>query len=62
MENNLESTNRATGAAPSFAQGTSGANSNPFAKAAASGAARRMREQQKALKEAMNSSAKTVKE
>ena len=62
MENNLETTNGATDAAPSFAQGTAGANSNPFAKAAASGAARRMREQQRALKEAMTSSAQTVKE
>ena len=62
MEKNLENTDGTTGAALSFSQGTVGTNSNPFAKAAASGAARRMREQQKALKEAMNSSAKTVKE
>jgi len=66
MDNNRESTAGGTvDAVPTYAQGTNGGGrgpTTPFTMAAASGAARRMREQQRALKETLSSSAKTVKE
>lgn len=58
MENNKETTGMNNATVASFAQGTA----TPFTMVAASGAAHRMREYQRALKETVNSSAKTVKE
>ena len=63
MDTNGESTGGTNNVVRSYAQGTNGGgtgNRTPFTVAAA-GAARRMREQQRALKETMNSSAKAVK-
>ena len=64
MENNRPPTGGGNTGTPTPTQGTADRRgaTTPFTMAAASGAARRVREQQKALKEALNSSAKTVRE
>ena len=64
MENNRTTTGGDNTGVPTLAQGSADRRgaTTPFTMAAASGAARRMREQQKALKETLHSSAKTVRE
>jgi hypothetical protein len=64
MESNRNTTRGAHTTSTTFTQGTAGERraTTPFTLAAASGAARRMREQQRALKDTLNSSAKTVRE
>ena len=64
MENNRPTTGGGNTGTPTPTQGIADRRgaTTPFTMAAASGAARRVREQQKALKEALNSSAKTVRE
>ncbi len=63
MESNRNTTRGTHPTSPTFTQGTAGGRgaTTPFTLAAASGAARQMREQQRALKDTLTLSAKTVR-